>query len=93
MGGTKKGIHHFLKWPPPATMPRGLGYSLGFVRISGLFIKFFSALLFMNNLCAVLFSKSLENYQILWVWSELKSLYTGFKELLIQHSMLPNGVK
>lgn len=41
MGGTKKGIHHFLKWPPLATMPGGLGYSVGFVRIAGLFIKMF----------------------------------------------------
>lgn len=46
MGGPKKGIHHFLKWPPLATMPGGLYYLQGFVRIAGQFIKCILVLLF-----------------------------------------------
>lgn len=34
MEGIKKGIHHILKWSPSASMPRRVGYSQGFVRIT-----------------------------------------------------------
>lgn len=55
MGGTKKGIHHFLKWPPSAAMPGGLCSSQGFVRIAEQFIKnMLSVPLYRNYLLVVL---------------------------------------
>lgn len=62
MGGTKKGIHHFLKWPPSATMPGELGYSQGFVRIAELFIKHVLVLLYLGIIYFLRYSQNFRKF-------------------------------
>lgn len=64
MGGPKKGIHHFLKWPPFATMPGGLYCLQGFVRIAGQFIKCILVLLFYDFFFFLLHTSENLSYQI-----------------------------